>query len=239
MLEFIIVLVILIFIFFILKIPIIDHFSMKKCQYSKQLTIKDIKNLKKGQDIMKRMFFEFDRICRKHNLKYWCVGGTLVGVIRHKGWVPWDGDIDLAMEYSDYNKLKKIIQNELPLHMSFKHKPLNKPCSKIRSKLARYIYTPWAKNWDKNKGVQIDIFIFKKQKNKLISKYHKGTEVKDIMYNMIFPLKEGTFNDIKVYIPNQIKLYMENAWGSYPPSLPPIDKRFPHEGRIQILKSIK
>ena len=48
-------------------------------EYSNKLTIKDIKDLKKGQKIMTNLLREFDRICRKHKLEYWCVFGTRDG----------------------------------------------------------------------------------------------------------------------------------------------------------------
>jgi len=86
---------------------------------SPKLSKQDILDLKKGQNIMTHMLRIFDRICRSHNLKYWCVGGTLIGAIRHKGWVPWDGDVDVCMLKKDCNKLQKIIQKELPKNMWF------------------------------------------------------------------------------------------------------------------------
>ena len=87
--------------------------------YSKKLSVNDIKNLKKGQEIMTNTLREFDKICRTHNLKYWCDGGTLIGAIRHNGWVPFDGDMDVGMIEEDFKILSTVINKELPNHIRF------------------------------------------------------------------------------------------------------------------------
>lgn len=52
-------------------------------------------------------------ICAKYNLKYYMLGGTMLGAIRHKGFIPWDDDIDLGMPREDYERFLKVAQLEL------------------------------------------------------------------------------------------------------------------------------
>ena len=54
-----------------------------------------------------------DKVCRKHGLSYWLDFGTLLGAVRHKGFIPWDDDTDISMPYSDYVKVADIINEEL------------------------------------------------------------------------------------------------------------------------------
>jgi phosphorylcholine metabolism protein LicD/2-polyprenyl-3-methyl-5-hydroxy-6-metoxy-1,4-benzoquinol methylase len=56
----------------------------------------------------------FIEVCEKHKLKYFAVHGTLLGAVRHKGFIPWDDDVDIAMPRKDYEKLKKLARNVFP-----------------------------------------------------------------------------------------------------------------------------
>lgn len=56
---------------------------------------------------------EIKKICEKHGLRYYAAYGTLLGAIRHKGFIPWDDDMDLWMPRSDMNRFKKLAQKEL------------------------------------------------------------------------------------------------------------------------------
>lgn len=60
-------------------------------------------------------------ICQKYNLEYYIMGGTLLGAIRHQGFIPWDDDLDIGMKRSDYEKFMKIAEYELSAPYSIHH----------------------------------------------------------------------------------------------------------------------
>ena len=233
-----IIIIILILLLTILLKKKRESFSINNLKFSNKLLKENIKNLKKGQEIMTKIFGNFDKICKKYNLKYWCIGGTLIGTIRHKGWIPWDGDIDIGMLETDYQKFKNVIIKEklIDMELSEPEKLKWKPCSKLRSNRAKYVYTEWGKNWDKDEGVQIDIFIFKKDKNYIYSNSPVCGEPDKTKRKIedIFPLKKLHFENINVYVPNKYKIICKELWGNYPPKILDEEKRYPHEGNIII-----
>ena len=58
----------------------------------------------------------FVDFCEKHNLQYFLAYGTLIGAIRHKGFIPWDDDVDLQMPRHDYNRLVALFNENNQSH---------------------------------------------------------------------------------------------------------------------------
>ena len=238
-------LILILILFFLIYIDKKEFFINNQVTiYSKKLTIKNIENIKKGQKIMSNMLKYVDTLCVNNNIKYWCLGGTLIGVLRHKGWVPWDADIDIGMLEEDYKKFKSIVK-QLPHNIEFSE-PRNKPCIKLRSTEAKYIYADWAQKDDINKGLQIDIFLYKKNngiifphQNNYLGHICGVPDKKKRFFNDIFPLKRKHFDDFLVYIPNKNKKISKELWGGYPPKMIPIEKRLPHEGNIEIIEKFE
>ena len=65
--------------------------------------------LRREQMVMLEMVTELDRICKKYNIQYFLYWGTLLGAIRHNGFIPWDDDLDVAVMRQDYKKLLKVL----------------------------------------------------------------------------------------------------------------------------------
>lgn len=74
-------------------------------------------DLRKLQYRMLDILIVFDKICAKHQLPYWLEGGTLIGAVRHGGFIPWDDDLDVQMLRRDLKKLLKVLPKELPSDM--------------------------------------------------------------------------------------------------------------------------
>ena len=73
----------------------------------------DQKTLRQLQLIELELLLEVDRICRKRNIKYNIIAGTMLGAVRHKGFIPWDDDADVALLRPEYERFKKACEYEL------------------------------------------------------------------------------------------------------------------------------
>ena len=123
----------------------------------------DPKELRKVQLIMLEMLVEFDAICQKHKLQYWLDSGTLLGAVRHQGFIPWDDDIDLSMPVEDYRKFKTIAENELSENIFFQTSETDKNFKfdyiKLRSNKASIVeFHEKDKDIEYHQGVFVDIF---------------------------------------------------------------------------------
>ena len=73
-------------------------------------------NLTDLQDNLLTMMKWFDSVCRSNGLRYYALGGTMIGAVRHEGFIPWDDDIDVGMPRKDYERLKNILGNTIHDH---------------------------------------------------------------------------------------------------------------------------
>jgi lipopolysaccharide cholinephosphotransferase len=109
------------------------------------------------------LLFQFDEICKRHNLKYFADGGTLLGCMRHGGYIPWDDDIDVCMPRADYEKLCMVAPKELEYPYFFQNEKTDPGCvfgfSKIcNSETTMILDVNKSRNFKFNQGINIDIF---------------------------------------------------------------------------------
>lgn len=205
---------------------------------------KKLERLQKAQQIMTNMFRHFDQLCRKYKIKYWAIGGTLIGTVRKDkilentenvgGWIPFDGDVDVAMMRDQYEKFKNVA-NELPHTMFLQDKKsdsryLDNNCCKLRDLNSHYIHhTPdYAHH-----GLQIDIFLWDSKNEFVFYKPLKNNRYEEIYHrNIIFPLREMEFEGFNIYVPNKYDEYCKLNFGTWPMPYLPIEKRLPHEGDV-------
>ncbi len=74
--------------------------------------MKKITELEELQKIELEILITIDNLCKEYNIKYYLAGGTLLGAVRHKGFIPWDDDIDIAMPRNDYEKFIELMKEK-------------------------------------------------------------------------------------------------------------------------------
>ena len=155
---------------------------------------------KKEQDTFRQLLQLlnlWNEFTKKNNINYWACGGTLLGAIRHQGFIPWDNDIDVSIMLSDFEKVKKKLD---------KHKTLS------------YIESPFGlKLYIENKFPFIDIFICDYHDDSSIKfcgiiiggkstwTYDKRFPNQHIYENELYPLQEVKFENTTIMVPNSHK----------------------------------
>lgn len=139
----------------------------------------------------------FDEIAKKHNIKYWLDWGTLLGAVRHGGFIPWDDDIDICMEKEEYDKFLPILNEEFSGN-GFEVKT---------TEITRLFY--------KDTPTQVDIFVLSKSSSEML--VHKSDGPTDILFKPsdIYPLKKIKFEGIDFYVPNETEYYLYSLYGDY------------------------
>lgn len=147
-------------------------------------------NIDECHNILITLASAFDEICRRHHIPYYMLGGTMLGAVRHRGFIPWDDDMDFGVERSYFPQLIKALSEELPEHL--KVRTLDNS-NHIFSNFCKIedTRTEVIENWhDNSKGIGICIDVFpldkgrkKSWQTKIFASYiYTLLQLKDYVY---------------------------------------------------------
>lgn len=139
--------------------------------------------LDKVQKLLLGYLLEIDRICKKHEIKYFLAGGTLLGAIRHHGFIPWDDDADVMMLREDYEKFQKVAVKELPANIFMQLPETEKgnynPFTKLRINNTMFATEFTGHFMDMHNGIFFDVLSHDKTGN------HKWSQKLHLMVTML------------------------------------------------------
>lgn len=120
----------------------------------KKITLEEMKTIQVS------MMKQIDKICKDNNLTYSLLGGSLLGAVRHQGFIPWDDDIDIMLPRPDYDKLKSILLNDKDSNLKFMDCTTQDDCYYVYGKIIdkRTVLQEKDVYPIKNYGVFIDVF---------------------------------------------------------------------------------
>ncbi len=131
----------------------------------RNLTVKSLEggySLKEHQNYLKLILDEFDRICKALNIPYMLFAGSMLGAVRHQGFIPWDDDIDVIMMRSDYDRFLAEAATVMDSEKFFLQKEFSEHWpmffSKLRLNNTTCIEKYYPKDEDSHLGIYIDIF---------------------------------------------------------------------------------
>ena len=144
-------------------------------------------DIRKIQLLQLDMVKKVHAVCQANGLRYTMLSGTLLGAVRHRGFIPWDDDLDIGLLRPDYEKLLALLEKH-PIEgcflQTFQTEPhYIQPYAKLRLNHTRYVESYW-KDIDMHQGVFIDIFPLDRVK----APGSRGTELRRLM------AKEITFS---------------------------------------------
>lgn len=135
-----------------------------------------MEQVKEIQRVLLMVLEDIDGLCRESGLTYTLIGGTAIGCIRHKGFIPWDDDVDIAMPRKDYEKLIQIIKVKYPdkytLTDAIRENNYGKNIPKLR--LNGTVYKTLLKVEPADQEITADIFIIENVENTKIGRYIHG-----------------------------------------------------------------
>ena len=215
--------------------------------------------LLRAKAVMVEILKDVDTLCSKHDINYWLDFGTLLGAVRHKGFIPWDDDIDITMPRDDYNRFIEIALRELEpkyfIQLKRTDKSYTRDWLKIRDRNSVFLEYGTLDKCDFNKkGIFIDVFpldrISKKnikyfqflrrlyQVNPLRHQYKNGfTRFLHILFSPVYLFRKSFFRLSVNHLNNpkgSIAIYGIEAWFFHSFNYEDIFplKRLEFEGRV-------
>lgn len=175
-------------------------------------------DLRKLQMVILEIMKVIDNICRENNIEYWIDSGTLLGSVRHGGFIPWDDDCDICMPREDYERFEKIVENNLPDGLFYDNKYTKNRCQlevDIQPSFAKIYYLDHFEGFERASGEKctgtfVDIFPCDPVNEKILNK-KLGKVLNRISYfRKTRPKKVRDY--VKLFL-QRIKI--ENLWIDY------------------------
>ena len=172
-------------------------------------------DIDKIKHIALKILMMVDHLSEKHGFNYFLAYGTLLGAVRHDGYIPWDDDIDIMMTRTDLNKLIAV-SNELPDSINFFAHGLD--FVKVMDKYSKM-------SIDGDRGVAVDIFILEDKKDALYS-FVNVHSLRRLSFkeSYFLPIVKKQFEAETLPIPCEWDKILTSIYGNYM-ELPPVEKR--------------
>ena len=219
----------------------VKKFSLlsNKCDYeNERLQCPDIRF--KGETMLRqvqlatvRMVVAFDKICRKHGITYWLWRGALLGAYRHKGFIPWDNEVDIGMTEENYEKFR-LFSRDLPADIFLQNassdpeygKAKHTIIAKLRDRKGCFGYC-LRTGCRFHDGLMVDIFGFRQNGRDSIVETTNNKVKYNVRKSDVFPLKEMEFEGYNFFVPNKYDVILANSYGQDYYKLPLQSSRCP------------
>ncbi len=204
----------------ILIVIVLLCYPLYRNQYIKRVKIDNIDNFiidKKDKDELIDLYrFVVDEL-KKNNVKFWLIGGTLLGKMRHNSIIPWDNDVDLAILEEDYDKVYKIFKNKIfkgmkrnPVCIGCTERSIFNYTTESLALLGNVIQISF-----KGMNGNIDLISYSRKNGRVFPSklLFRMTFPKDNFENKdIFPLQKTLFEGREVRVPNKAKKILNKVY---------------------------
>ena len=133
-----------------------------------------------------KMLEKLDEVCKKYNLTYYAYYGTLLGAVRHQGFIPWDDDIDVIMFRDDYEKFQEIAPKEFKEPYFYQNTYTDRvlwPLSKIRDSRTTAVEPQFQHLGSSfHQGIFIDIFPFDNVEDGINAQFNTFKEIQKLLW---------------------------------------------------------